>query len=677
MTALTSIRALATALAAYPLATLPALAQSTSIDTAPVETNEFGEFIGTILIGESRRGVQTDTATPETIISADELEQRQASTLAEVLDTIPGVTLVNGSTPQGSAVNIRGLGSQAGTYGADGKVAVVIDGVQKGQEEIYRAGGLLTMEPELFKEVSVTRGPAESFRYSSGAIGGTIEAQTKDAADFLEGDDTFALRQKVGYESNGDGFLTTTILAFRPTEKFDFIAFAGYRDVGDRTDGSGTVQADTAFALPSTLLKGTYRFSEELSVTASLSYTENDEQDVSYDAYSSEVFWPLVDRYTKDTTAFVSANYNPIDNALINITGKLTYSDEAIYLTSLDTSSDIFNADHRTERLSFSLENESVFDTGALNHLVTTGVEIGRRTRTSISDTGENSTSAPGGTDEYVAAYITDRIQYGALTLTPQLRYETQTLTSQGNTSVGIADGTTFKDDAVVGALSARYAFNDNWAVFGSVAYNENLPILDDLTNPGFIVQSEKGVTYEAGLSFDAFDVFADADALKTKVTAFTTNIWDGTTYSGVDQVDLDGVEFELSYAHPAFYADFNAAVIRGTINDTSADFNWAPADSVQLTLGKRFMGDQLDISLETTHGFAQNRTSGTSGATAPSASFTTYDLSASYTPDSGWAKGVEFRAAVENLTDETYRPYLSTRNAPGRNLKLSISKVF
>ncbi|MEC8796053.1 MAG: hypothetical protein VXX48_06960, partial [Pseudomonadota bacterium] len=82
MTALTSIRALATALAAYPLATLPALAQSTSIDTAPVETNEFGEFIGTILIGESRRGVQTDTATPETIISAEELEQRQASTLA-------------------------------------------------------------------------------------------------------------------------------------------------------------------------------------------------------------------------------------------------------------------------------------------------------------------------------------------------------------------------------------------------------------------------------------------------------------------------------------------------------------------------------------------------------------------------------------------------------------------
>lgn len=670
MTARTSIRALAAVLAAYPVTTLPALAQTTDVDT-----DAFGTYIGTVLIGESRRGIQTDTATSETVISAEELEARQASTLAELLDTVPGVTLVNGATPQGSAVNIRGLGSQAGTYGSDGKVAVVIDGVQKGQEEIYRAGGLLTMEPDLFKEVTVTRGPGESFRYSSGAMGGTIEAQTKDAADFLEDGDTFALRQKVGYESNGDGFLSTTILAFAPDDKFDLIAFAGYRDVGNRTDGTGTTQADTAFALPSSLIKAKYKFSDELSVTASVSYTENDEDDVSYDAYSADPMWATVDRYTKDTTAYLALNYNPLDSDLVNLTGKLTYSDEAIYLSSLDTSSDIFNADHRTTRLAFSLENESTFVTGGLDHLVTTGVEIGRRERSSLSDTGTNSTSAPAGTDDYIAAYISDRIQWGALTLTPQLRYETQTLTSEGNPA--IADGTTFKDDGVVGALSARYAFGDNWAVFGTVAYNENLPILDDMANAAFNDQSEKGVTYELGFSYDALDVFTASDVLKAKLTGFSTNIWDGTTYSGVNQVDLDGVEFELSYVHPAFYADFNAAHIRGTINNTNADFNWAPADSAQLTLGKRFMNDQLDLSVEAHHAWAQTRTSSTSGATAPSAAYTTYALSAAYTPDSGWAEGVEFRASIENFTDETYRPYLSTRNALGRNVKLSVSKVF
>ncbi|MEC8796224.1 MAG: TonB-dependent receptor, partial [Pseudomonadota bacterium] len=358
-------------------------------------------------------------------------------------------------------------------------------------------------------------------------------------------------------------------------------------------------------------------------------------------------------------------DFDAPDTELVNLRVELSYSDQKIdqeYVAGSSTCDDpanpcgltggfpaggfaSVNADHRYETTGLLIKNTAYLDTGMIAHELRTGIEYTHRKRLDAN-------SAPGGVDKRLALFVVDDMSMGNFTLSPELRYETQEI---GGSGYG-----TYNNSALMGGVSGTVDLGGGFKLLGGAWYNENLPILDDLTNPGFIVQSEKGVTYEAGLSFDAFDVFADADALKTKVTAFTTNIWDGTTYSGVDQVDLDGVEFELSYAHPAFYADFNAAVIRGTINDTSADFNWAPADSVQLTLGKRFMGDQLDISLETTHGFAQNRTSGTSGATAPSASFTTYDLSASYTPDSGWAKGVEFRAAVENLTDETYRPYLS-----------------
>jgi len=664
------LRALLVASVSIPALTNPAFAQ----DTNPA----FGDFIGTIFLGESRRGVATDTATATTELTQEELDARQASTLAQYLDTVPGVTLVNGSTPQASAINIRGFGSVAGTYGADGKVSVVIDGVSKGQEEIYRTGGLLTMEPELFKQVSVTRGPAESFRFSAGAIGGTVEAVTKDAADFLEDGDTFAFRQKFGYESNGDGFLTTSILAWAPDDKLDVIGFYGYRDVGNRTDGDGTEQADSAFALPSSLLKVGYQFSDALKVTASYSYTENDEQDVSYDAYSAETFWARVDRYTKDTTAYVALDYTPSHTDMINVTAKLSYSDEQIDLDSDSTSSTIYTADHETTRLAFTLENQAEFVTGAVGHSATTGIEIGRRTRSSIAYDGLNADSAPGGTDDYVAVYAADRMEIGGLTLTPQLRYENQTLTADENNAT-IAEGTTYTETALVGALSARYAVSNSFAVFGTAAYNENLPILDDLANTTFIEQPEKGRTYELGLSYDGSDVFGAGDALKAKLTGFKTDIWDVTTYSGVDTVDLHGLELEVSYVNAAFYADFNASKTRGTINGTDDYFNYAPADRAQLTLGKRFLNEALDLSIEATHAWANDRTTSTSttGATAASESYTTYTLAAGYTPDHGWAEGVEFRAALENAFDETYRPYLSTVNASGRNLKLTLSKTF
>ncbi len=683
----TSLLSLMAAMTALPVSTAPLWAQDAP--AAPDST-----FIGTVQL-ESRRGVATDTATSETTLTQEELDARQATSFGELLDTVPNATLVNGNLPQGSGISIRGLGAYGGTYGTDGKVTVVIDGVASGAEEIYRNGSMLALEPELFREITVTRGPAESFRYSSGAMGGTVEAQTKDASDFLEGDDTFAVRQKLGYESNGDGFLSTTILAFAPDDRFEVLAFAGYRTIDERKDGDGNRQDATGFDSPSGLLKASYRLNPDSKLTFSVAYTEIPENDVPYNAYDPAWTDVLIDRYTQDTTAYIGYNFNPADNELINLDARLTYKKEAIEISSLDTSSNIYNADHETETVGLSLSNEAIFATGIARHTLNVGAEVKRRERSSTSRVGDNKgnndTSAPGGTDESIALWLVDKIDIGErLTITPQLRYEHQTLTSQDNVdseqcfgpffcmvTPGLPDGTKFESEAYTGALSTRYALTDSFAVFGTAAYNENLPILDDLRNETYRTQPEKGRTVELGFSYDGFDVLTDNDALKAKVTAFETHIWDGTTYSGVDTVDLEGVEFELSYVHPAFYADFNVARTRGKINGTNDPFNWAPADRAQLTLGKRFMEDQLDLSVEAIHAWSNSRTSAIDGATGPSDSYSLFNIGAGYTPNAGWAEGVEFRAAIENAFDETYRPFLSTRNGSGRNIKLSVAKTF
>jgi len=626
---------------------------------------------------ESMRGVATDTATSETVLDQTELDARQASTLAELMGTVPGVTLSNASTPQGSSINIRGLGADAGTYGSNTKVNVVIDGVSKGQEELYRQGSLLTFEPELFKEVKVVRGPAEGFRWSSGAIGGTVEAVTKDAADFLDPGDTFAIRQKLAYESNAGGFLTSSILAWRPDERLDVLAFYGYREAGDYEDGNGVRQPDTGFKLPSWLAKVSYNATPDLRFSASYSKNSIALRDVSYDFIGSS-FPARVDADITDITAYLAMEYDP-PNPLIDLTAKLVHSDELIENVSATTSSTIYNADNRTKRLAFILENEAVISTGTVEHTLLAGLEVGRRERSSISHTGLNAGSTPGGTDEYVALYLTDEIDVGALTLTPQLRWESQTITSQGNATP--ADGTSYSASDWSGALAARYEITPQVAAFGTIAYNTSLPIIDDLTSPDKIVTTEKALTYELGVSFDGSDVMTADDRLGLKLTAFRTEISDNTTYTNFnsaadDRIDIEGVEAELSYAHPQFYADLNAAHIRGTWGDGSW-FNNAPADSVQLTLGKRFMDDQLDLAVEMRHDWSTDRNVQFSGASERSAAFTTWSLNAAWTPNTGPLEGVQIRGAVENIFDTDYTPYLSTRPARGRTFKVSIAKVF
>ncbi|WP_171060777.1 TonB-dependent receptor domain-containing protein [Poseidonocella sp. HB161398] len=672
-----------------------------SLAAIPAQAQDAGEFdgtyIGSVTIGDSRRGVQTGTATSVTVIDQEEIEARQASTVGELIETVPGVSLVNGVSPHSAAINIRGLGSQPGSYGTDGKVSVIVDGVQKGQEEIYRNGGLPELEPELFRQVEVIRGPGDGFRYASGAIGGTVIFETRDASDFLEGDDTFAVRQKLSYTSNGNGGQSSTILAWKPDEHLEVLGFLGYRVLGDYEDGNGDTVENTGFEQPSAMLKGSYRLNDAHKVTAFYSYNQSPQTDVPYDAYiDGNIFSTLlVDRTVTDETAYFAYGFNPSDNDLIDFEARFTHSLERIEITSDDPyivispyysmRTNLANTDYETERNYLTFENTARFDTGPVRHELLTGLEVGRRERRAeVTDSyydGGNNSSAPGGDDDYWAVYATDRMEMGRLTLTPQLRYESQVLTSYGNAD--IEDGTEYEDKALTGALAARYALTDAVAVFGTLAYNENLPILDDMTvgDTGNINQSEKAVTREAGLSFDTLGLLAADDALRAKITWYQTRIWDVTSYTDTDQIEIRGAELEMSYVLGDWFADMNASMARGTVNGTGDDYKYLPADSLRVSVGKRLMDGQLDLAVEALHAWSQTRTPDTDETnhpgTVPSEAYTIYGLTAGYKPEQGALAGYELRASLDNILDETYRPYLSTRTAPGRSVTLSLAKTF
>lgn len=640
------------------------------IEELPTEFQN-DDFLGTVELGQGKREVQTGTAVPLTVINQEEIDDRQAGTIAELIDSVPGVTLVNGNTPQGSGINIRGFGAN-GTYGTDSKVLVVIDGAVSGAEEIYRVGNQLFTDPALYKEVSVLRGTVGSFEFGSGVVGGVVQLETKEASDFTGGEIGLRFRQTLEASSNGEGFSTSSILAWQPTENFEFLANYTLSDRDNYETGDGTVVNNSAYDMPSYLLKGRYTFGEDMQHAITLSYNDSvtDERDVPYDTFATTggVFGN-VDRETHTQTSVLRYQFNPLGNDLVDLDVNLSRAEQSIDQTCLPASAPfgcfaVVDADHNYETTKLTIKNTAYFQLGGMSHDLRAGLEVSRRDRL-------NASSAPGGTDDRVALFLVDEIQANQnLSFTPAIRYETQDI--EGDTAPNNA---TYSNNAMMGGLSVRYEFDSGFAVFGSAAYTEMLPIIDDLGTPLFMTQPEKSRTFEAGVSFGGSDLLTAGDALQIKTNVYHTDTWDITSYSGVNSVEISGIELEATYSlQNGVYLDFNATSADGTqTTSTGVESPWiyAPETSARLTLGKRF-NDSVDVSWEMA---AAGSTVGIGNV--PLAGYGVHNLRATFRPQSGIWKGVEVRAGIENIFDRTYQTQLSSRVAPGRNFKLTVSKTF
>lgn len=621
---------------------------------------------------DSKRAVQTDTATAETVVDLEEIEDRQAGTVAELIDSAPGVNLVNGGSPVGSGINIRGLGA-TGTYGTDQKVGIQVGGATKGSEELYRIGTQLFTDPALYREAVVKRGMGGTFEYGSGYFGGLLLLEPIHASDLTEGTDGFAFRETLQFSSNGDGFVSSSTAAFQQG-KFEFLGNYTLRKEGVQDDGSGSPRSTAGYDLPSWLINGRLTFGEhdEHAVSLMLSRTQTDETDVPYDTFGTTGgAFGNVDRQTDDKTAVLRYDYDAPGNDLVNLRFELSYSDQSIDQEYVPGSSPAappggfptVNADHRYETTKALARNTARFATGAMAHELRFGIEYIHRERLDAD-------SAPGGTDKRLALFAVDDIDIGPARISPELRYESQEI---GGTGYG-----TYKNDAVMGGISGRVALGGGFALLGGAWYNENLPIIDDLGTPAYMTQSEKATTWEAGFAFDRSDLFAGGDALAVKLVAYQTHIWDVTSYTSptrrpYDTIDLEGYELEAAYSLASgFYADLNANVARGTgyFGASGVDWEGIPADQLRLTLGKRW-GEELDLSWEMVADADMTR------STSPTDGIVVHNLRATYRPQAGLLRGAELRVGIENLTDELYTPHLATRPAPGRNVKFTLAKTF
>lgn len=625
---------------------------------------------------EAKRDVETQTPVALTRLDQAEIDDRQAATIAELLASVPGVTLINGNTPLGSGISIRGFGG-GNTYGANQKVLITVDGASQGSEELYRIGTQLMTDPELYRSVSVLRGTAGSFEYGSGVVGGIVQLETKDASDFTGGVPGFRLRQGLSFGSNGDGITSSTLLAWQPSEDLEFLGSYVWRRQGEQVDGDGVPLGAEGFKTPSYLVKGKYTFgaARDHSVTLSFAHTELAERDVPYDAISDLPWFGRVDRDVTSRTTALSYAWKPVDNDLIDLSVALSRANQRIDQVGVPVGNPTTDADHDYTTTKLTAKNIARFRFGGLEHELRAGAEIIRKDKLEAA-------SSPGGSDDRFALFLVDEVSFGnGLTLTPALRYERQKI---DGTAYGYGS---YDNDALMGGLSARYEWANGFSVFGSAAYTESLPILDDLTNTRFswgdrvinyMTTTEKARTWEIGAAYLSAGVLRAGDALSVKANLYHTDTWDVTSESGVNGITLKGLELEAAYSlSNGIYGELSANLVdarqRSTTTGAWDDFyKLAPTDTLRLVAGKRW-GEELDVSWE----MIAARRYDKGDVTTPVGGYGLHNLRATYRPQSGALQGTELRLGVDNVFDRSYRARLATRKAEGRNVKVSIVKTF
>ncbi|HHE9515047.1 TPA: TonB-dependent hemoglobin/transferrin/lactoferrin family receptor, partial [Haemophilus influenzae 10810] len=243
----------------------------------------------------------SDTKTPpkiaETVKSAKKLEKEQAQDVKDLVRYETGITVVEAGRFGNSGFAVRGVD--------ENRVAVQIDGLHQaetissqGFKELFEGYGNFnntrnTAEIETLKQVTIRKG-ADSLKSGSGALGGSVSFDTKDARDYLLNKNYYA-SYKRGYNTADNQNLQTLTLAGR-YKYFDAIAVItsrkghelenyGYKNYNDRIQGREREKADPyRRTQESKLLKFAFQPTENhrLSVVVDLYKQTSKGHDFSY-----------------------------------------------------------------------------------------------------------------------------------------------------------------------------------------------------------------------------------------------------------------------------------------------------------------------------------------------------------------------------------------------------------
>lgn len=662
-------------------------AQATeSTETAPAATAS-QLSLGKVVVSAGQEKVAIDTPQAVTTLDQEDIDQAQASTIGDLLTGIPGVNTMGGVGALGQGFNIRGMGT--GLADSDSRILMQIDGTTKFFEQ-YRMGSFFS-DPELYKRVEVLRGPASSTLYGAGAIAGVINFTSKDASDFLTGDDRFAVRLRGGGESNADAYFGSGVLALKPTANLDVLAMYTIRRSDDYKDGNGDVVPASKAESDSYLLKTRYYIGgdKKHNLWASYQNWKNDSTQI-YD--QAEAFGTTpVRRKTTDDTAVVGYENDFAGNDLLDLKAQLSYANTKVHQIETTFLPGVLESQFSYKTLQSRVENVSEFkfsDDGVA--FLTIGAQASKQERRNPrrTATGVNYGAAthPEGDMEKYGLFAQGEITVGKLTVIPGARIDWTKL----EPGLGVTTSTKVNDNALSPKIAALYTVNDWFSVFGSVAHTVRMPVLDEIysrtstatTNYSLNLEPEESDNYEIGGTLQFRNVASRGDQVRVKTTLFRNDVDNliarGTASSAyfvnIGQARYKGVEVEAEYGSRNVFARAALSVIDGENRVTGLPLNTIPADTLNLTLGYVFPEQNLTVGWSGEFAADQNAVA-TASLRTPG--YVVHNVFLTWKPQDGALKGLDVRVGVDNLFDIDFQRHLSSLNAEGRNVKLTLARTF
>ncbi|WP_030538918.1 TonB-dependent receptor [Sphingobium sp. DC-2] len=654
-----------------------------------------------MVISAGTEKVAIDTPQAVSTLDQDDIDQVQATTIGDLLEGMPGVNVQGGVGQLGQGFNIRGMGTAIGD--SDNRILMTVDGVTKFYEQ-YRMGAFFS-EPELYKRVEVLRGPASSTLYGAGALAGVINFTTKDASDFLSSGDPLAVRLKAATETNAAAHTLSGIVAAQPVEGVELLGSYNYRRSDDYKSGNGQTVAASATESDSWLVKGRVSIGGNRKHAIWASYQDwiSDAPQV-YDQVSAATGNSLMRRRVHDKTAVLGYVNDFNGSKLLNIDAQIAYSLSKVHQTETSFLGPLAYSDFSYESWQAKVQNTSEFDLGGdwTTFLIVGGQWSEQKRRnprvsTSGTVTPGAGTHPEGDMTRYGLFGQLEIIWSDKLTIMPGVRVDWNDL-KPGDTVVG---GTVLTKKArgsgVSPKLAALYNITPWFGLFGSVARTVRMPNIDEIftrstarpNNPD--LRPEKSDNIEAGFTLSFDDALGKGDRFRAKTTLFQNDVKDlivnvsapaGTPYfQNINRSRFKGLEIEAEYGIGGFFARGNASFIDGKDRRTGAYLNTIPANDYRLTLG--YADAASGLSGGWTGEFAERQDKvatgpfSSAGSGLPTPGYSVHNLFFAFKPQSGPARGFEFRIAADNIFDKQYRRHLSSLAAEGQSFKFTVASTF
>lgn len=503
----------------------------------------------------------SDLTTNLTIITEEEIKEKSAKTLGEIVEDEVGVSY-KAYGPLGQAQSISMRGSAAG------QVLVLVDG--RPVNDIGTGGGadFTAIPASMIERVEIMRGSGAAL-YGTGAFGGVINVITKKATP-----------------------LTPNVNPY--------FSYGTFNTINAGITGAYANDVISILIAPSMLSSDGYRKnsfydSKNIFGKIGVNLTENSEIILSGQAYNADLGNPGSLTYASETAKqFEDNNYLKLDyNTKIEDFKVQVSGYNANYTRKAGDMYDAWGA-YFSE---YNTVNTGVKGNVTYKEMLTLGLEWDKtefKQKDLIYDTEKINRSR-----ENAAAYLQAILKFGDLTLIPVVR----------------GDKNTDYEDVFTPALSAVYKLTDEIKVSGNVSKVWNAPTFGQIYGddtwyaPAPNLKPEKGISSDLGIEYNNGTIGIGVTGFYITSEDLIQNIYDLETYKyiaqNVDEARQYGYEVEANYNMTKdIKHKLNYTYLRAEDTKTHTDLIYKPMHNLNYVITVKPIKDlkiSADVSYVTT----------------------------------------------------------------------------